>query len=393
MRLRYLPPVYSPLSFPAVLAGLFRTGRLEEVRAHIERDYAPAGVLLADSGTSALRLALEAAAAERGERSPVIAMPAYCCFDVATAADGAGAGVVLYDLDPATLSPDRDSLQRALALRPAVIVVAHLYGLAADLDLVAAVARETGAVIVEDAAQGVGGASRGRPLGASGTLGVLSFGRGKGRTGGHGGALLANDSRGAELLEPARNRLAPAQGAWTDRPGLLAQWALARPAWYRIPASLPFLQLGETIYRPAWPPRDMDKGSAGTLAATWKASHSEADARRRNAARLDEILSGRTGVEVIRPLPDTLAGFLRFPVLLPAGSVDAAARALGVMPGYPHALSDLRGFGARCLPVEDRFEGARDLARRLITFPTHSRLRAADLRAIEQWVSARFPRG
>ncbi len=33
----------------------------------------------------------------------------------------------------------------------------------------------------------------GRPAGAHGALGVLSFGRGKGVTGGKGGALLVND--------------------------------------------------------------------------------------------------------------------------------------------------------------------------------------------------------
>ena len=159
MRLRYLPPVYSPLSLPAVFAGPFRTGRTARARAHIQHDYAPQDLLLTDSGTSALRLALEAIAAKRDEPSSVVAMPAYCCFDIATAADGAGAKVVLYDLDPATLSPDPDSLQRALALRPAVVVVAHLYGLSADLDLVATAARGIGAVVVEDAAQGAGGVS------------------------------------------------------------------------------------------------------------------------------------------------------------------------------------------------------------------------------------------
>ena len=393
MRLRYLPPVYSPLSLPAVFAGPFRTGRTARARAHIQHDYAPQDLLLTDSGTSALRLALEAIAAKRDEPSSVVAMPAYCCFDIATAADGAGAKVVLYDLDPATLSPDPDSLQRALALRPAVVVVAHLYGLSADLDLVATAARGIGAVVVEDAAQGAGGVSRGRPLGATGSLGVLSFGRGKGRTCGHGGALLGNDAAGRALLEEARTRIGAARRSPKARLGLLAQWALARPVWYRVPASLPFLQLGETIYRQPWPARELDEASAATLAATWGSSRHETAARTDNAGRLAEILAGRPGVQAIRPLPETLAGFLRFPVLLPVGAVDGDARSLGIMPGYPHALPDLPGFGARCLRVEDRFDGARELARRLVTFPTHSRLRAADLRAIERWVSARFPRG
>jgi dTDP-4-amino-4,6-dideoxygalactose transaminase len=103
-------------------------------------------------------------------------------------------GAVLYDLDPATLSPDPASLDRAMSAGAAALVVAHLYGFAVDLDLAARAAERTGALLIEDAAQGVGGSYRGVPLGKCGSLSVLSFGRGTGRTGGRGGALLATTS-------------------------------------------------------------------------------------------------------------------------------------------------------------------------------------------------------
>ena len=137
-----------------------------------------------------MTLALEVAAAVT--HAPV-ALPAYCCYDVATAADGAGVAFHLYDLEPETLSPDLASLRRSFDAGARSVVVAHLYGVPADLAAVRALAAEFGAIVIEDAAQGSGCEWRGRPAGAHGALGVLSFGRGKGVTGGKGGALLVNE--------------------------------------------------------------------------------------------------------------------------------------------------------------------------------------------------------
>jgi len=87
--------------------------------------------ILTDSGTSALRLALSAAA-DAG-RLPV-AMPAYSCYDLATAAIGADVPVLLYDLDPLTLEPDEASLTQALEAGARTLVVAHLFGRPGPVD-------------------------------------------------------------------------------------------------------------------------------------------------------------------------------------------------------------------------------------------------------------------
>ena len=76
----------------------------------------------------------------------------------------------------------------------------------------------------------------------------MSFGRGKGVTGGRGGALLVNPGwRGGSDESP----LLPGIRGVMEVPALKAQWLLARPWLYRIPASLPFLGLGDTVYRPS----------------------------------------------------------------------------------------------------------------------------------------------
>src|SRR4029434_8607789 len=111
---------------------------------------------------------------------------AYCCYDLATAADGAGADVLLYDLHPLTLGPDWRSFERTLARGATAAVVAHLYGHPVDLRQAQALADSAGSILIEDAAQGVGARYDGRPLGSFGGMSLLSFGRGKGLTGGGG---------------------------------------------------------------------------------------------------------------------------------------------------------------------------------------------------------------
>lgn len=394
MRLRYLPPVRSPVTLGAVLAGLAPAASApEQVRARIAAEYAPDDVLLTDSGTSALRLALAGAALSAGRADALVAMPAYCCYDIATAADGAGVRVALYDLDPATLSPDPGSLERALALGARAVVVAHLYGFPVDLGMVRRLAAQARALLIEDAAQGVGGSYEGRALGAHGELAILSFGRGKGRTGGGGGALLARGARGLELLERVRSLAGPSRGGRRSALRLAAQWLLARPSLYRLPASLPFLGLGETPYHQPWEPRAMAPGPAAALLWSWEASGREAARRRATGTELiRQLTEGRKDEPAghwgrpVRPVAGAQPGYLRFPLVLDAPRDLRPVRGLGIMPGYPLALPDLPGFGSRCAVTGEAHHGARTLAARLCTLPTHSWVRTRDLDGMERWL-------
>jgi len=331
-------------------------------------------VLLTDSGTSALTLALRALAADSVGDPPVVALPAYCYYDVATAADGAGVRVMLYDLDPRTLGPDWDSLETVLDAGVRAVVVAHLYGIPVDMGRVATAAGAHGAVVIEDAAQGVGAAWAGRPVGSWGSLGVLSFGRGKGITGGSGGALLANDATGRELMARVGGELAAPDRGWRALAAGLVQWILGRPALYGIPSALPFLRLGQTVYRRPHPPATMAAASAGVLHRTMPMASSETEHRKRLAARLRAALAASEELEVVVPPDGGEGGYLRLPVLAGpqahARLRSSAAQAAGIMPGYPKVLADLPGFGERSVG-NGYLPGARRLVERSLTFPTH----------------------
>lgn len=384
--LRRQLPVYSPIGFGSLVAGLggaLGLGRpRERLRERLAETYGTNDLLLIDSGTTALRLAIRGAvevadngAAVGAPGRDAVALPAYCCFDVVTAAVGAGARVRLYDVDPETLGPDWPSLERALAAGDVAAVVAvHLYGIPVDIERVRGLAGAHGALVIDDAAQGFGGSIEGRPLGALGSLGVLSFGRGKGITGGGGGALLANDAPGRAALAAVRDLPGRGRFGWAELAKLTAQWLLGRPSVYGLPASLPWLGLGETRYEEPWLPREVARGPAAAVLANWEASLAEAEARRANAGVLVGELRDRFGVPA-SPVADATPGSLRQPIDVDREGDDepwsARVRRSGVEQGYPSlpALPVLSGHPA----ADGQWPQASRLSRRLWTIPTHSR--------------------
>ncbi|KIO78631.1 pyridoxal phosphate-dependent aminotransferase [Pedobacter lusitanus] len=73
------------------------------------------------------------------------------------------------------------------------IIPVHLYGMPAKMDEICAIAKKYDIAIVEDAAEGLGSKYKGKPLGAFGKFGVLSFNGNKIITTSGGGALLSDN--------------------------------------------------------------------------------------------------------------------------------------------------------------------------------------------------------
>lgn len=394
---RRQPPVHSPLTAGAVGAGLGamlrgRGAALESARALLRERYGARRVVLTDSGTSALTLALRAM---REDRGGAVAVPAFSCYDVGTAWKGAGVRPLLYDLVPETLSPDAASLRRAVVEDgAAAVVVAHLYGIPLDWRRIRKAIRGSQALIVEDAAQGSGCRWRGKRVGSIGDLSVLSFGRGKGWTAGGGGALMAVSERGADALSRAEPReLSPASSARTLIRAV-SQWIFARPRLYGLPASLPGLRLGETVYHPPSPPAGASTFSLGALPVTERLLEEETGARQRNARRLLELMGEADGIRAVRVPDEGTAGYLRLPVLAEAGAAERLeekeAEALGVRGSYPRPLY-------RVTQIQDSFgreahsplAGSERLADSLYTLPTHGLLGEAEVRAMGQVLTGR----
>lgn len=359
-----------------------REGGLEErVAGTVARRFGSQAVALTDSGTSALTLALRLTRGSAGR----VAMPAYACIDLATAAMGAGVQVVLYDLDPATLSPDEGSFRDALQEGVDAVVLVHLFGYPADVEHFASLARAAGARVIEDAAQGAGGSLRGQSLGSYGELAILSFGRGKGTSAGGGGALLANTAEWGDAVRRAGSGLVERAAGAVKLAIAGAQWALGRPSLYWLPSALPMLRLGEMVFHEPHPPQAMPLAAMLLAEGAIASGDAAVMGRSERARRLAAVAAGH-GVPTPPPLDGAVPGYLRLPVL---ATHPAGGRLLGVVRPYPVSLATHEAM-RRVLSAQRRREwpGAERLARELYTIPVHHFVNDDDERALGEWLGS-----
>jgi len=78
--------------------------------------------------------------------------------------------------------------------RVKAILPVHVFGQAADMDALLAVAERHGLAVIEDACEAIGGAYKGRPLGTLGDAGTFAFYPNKQMTTGEGGVVVSPDA-------------------------------------------------------------------------------------------------------------------------------------------------------------------------------------------------------
>jgi len=139
-----------------------------------------------------------------------VVMPSFTFVSTANAFVLRGATPVFIDIVPDTLTLDPDRLEAAVTPRTRVVVPVHYAGIAADMEALMHIAGDRGLLVVEDAAQALMSAYRGRALGSFGHLAATSFHETKNVISGEGGALFVNDSslidRAEVIQEKGTNR-------------------------------------------------------------------------------------------------------------------------------------------------------------------------------------------
>jgi dTDP-4-amino-4,6-dideoxygalactose transaminase len=159
--------------------------------------------LLTHSCTAALELAAIVSGVGPGDE---VLMPSFTFASTANAFVLRGATPVFVDIDSETLDLDAALAEAALTPRTRAIVPVHYAGVACDMDRILALASRHRLTVIEDAAQALLATWQGRPLGAIGDLGCLSFHDTKNVICGEGGALLFRDKQFIERAEIAREK-------------------------------------------------------------------------------------------------------------------------------------------------------------------------------------------
>jgi len=159
--------------------------------------------LLTHSCTAALDMAALLLDIEPGDE---ILMPSYTFVSTANAFVLRGGVPVFVDIREDTLNLDERLLESAITPRTRAIVPVHYAGVACEMDAIMDIARRHHLRVVEDAAQGVMAAYKGRTLGSIGDIGAYSFHETKNVISGEGGALLVNDPSLALRAEIIREK-------------------------------------------------------------------------------------------------------------------------------------------------------------------------------------------
>lgn len=105
-----------------------------------------------------------------------VVLSPYTISDVINMVVCAGGIPVFADLAPDTCNVDVEDVARLVGENTGAVMVTHLHGLACDVRKIAALCRERGVPLVEDAAQAFGARVGGQQVGTFGDAGIYSFG-------------------------------------------------------------------------------------------------------------------------------------------------------------------------------------------------------------------------
>ena len=173
-------------------------------------------VVACASGTDALLMVLMAKGVGPGD---AVICPSFTFCATGEVVALAGATPVFVDVDETTFNINAESLKKGIAtakklgLKVKAVIPVDLFGQSADHDAVAAVAKENGIFVLDDAAQSFGATYKGKRLGTLALATATSFFPAK-PLGcyGDGGAIFTDDADLAEKLRSVR-----VHGSGTDR--------------------------------------------------------------------------------------------------------------------------------------------------------------------------------
>jgi len=388
---RTLPPAAAPLKMTDLvngLRGLLKPGQCsQDVKKELKDHFGVKHVFLVSSGKAALTMILLALKALSPGRRRVV-IPAYTCFSVPSAIVKAGLDVGLCDIDPSLYDYDYRSLRDVVDKDTLCVISGNLFGIPSDVSKIIEISRERGAFVVEDAAQAMGCTYNERLLGTIADAGFYSLGRGKNLTCGAGGIIVTNSDGIAAAIDEIYAQIEEPR-FFEDIAEFVKAVLLGlfiRPSLYWLPAGLPFLKLGETVFYRDFPMKRLSGMKAGML-RNWKHRLEEYNRTRTENAEYYCNALETCGVVHAKSQQGRIAAkaSLRFPVLAfdretrdniilcPSG------RGLGLSGMYPAPIN-------RIDEIKDRFTGmtypaAAMMADCLFTVPLHPLICEQDRKA------------
>ena len=154
------------------------------------------------NGTDALVLALMAAGVGKGDE--VITTP-FTFFSTAESISAVGAIPVFVDVEKETYNINPLKIEEKITKKTKAIMPVHIFGQAAKMDEIMAIAKKHNLKVIEDAAQAVGSEYKGKKSGSIGDAGCFSFFPTKNLgCAGDGGIITTSDDNIATIAKALR---------------------------------------------------------------------------------------------------------------------------------------------------------------------------------------------
>ena len=204
----------------AAIARVIDRGRLAlgpEVNA-FEEEFATwlavDAAVATNSGTSALITALRAVGVRPGDE---VIVPALTFVATANAVLNCGARPVLVDVLPDSWNLDPLAAAEAIGKNTRAIIAVHLFGLAAPMSELIALAEKANVALVEDACEAIGSTYGTRSVGGLSDVGVFGFYPNKLLTTGEGGMVVSKDTNVVETARAISNQGYGSSGQLLER--------------------------------------------------------------------------------------------------------------------------------------------------------------------------------
>ncbi|MFP6823258.1 MAG: DegT/DnrJ/EryC1/StrS family aminotransferase [Pseudomonadales bacterium] len=329
----------------AAIARVIDRGRLAlgpEVKAFEEefaRWLAVDAAVATNSGTSALIAALRAVGVRPGDE---VIVPALTFVATANAVLNCGARPILVDVLPDSWNLDPLAAAEAVGKNTRAIIAVHLFGLAAPMSELIALAEKANVALVEDACEAIGSTYGSRFVGGLSDVGVFGFYPNKLLTTGEGGMVVSTDSNVVETARAISNQGYGSSGQLLKR---------AMPGH-----SFRMNEFGAALGR-----------------AQLDSIESRLVERDRLAAKYIDALGSVNGLTMPVTDSESRRGWFTFPMLLPReidrDRVMVAMKDQGIETAdYFPALHDLPDYGDFCIQ-RSPLDTARDVGQRLLCVP------------------------
>jgi len=295
----------------------------------------------------------------------------------------------LIDISPTTFAYDSAQLAAHLTEQTLALLLVHPFGLPQAVAPMQSLAKQVGAVLIEDAAQSMGAAIEGKPVGTLGDYGLFSLGPGKPLSTGGGGIVCVRDPAHVARVAASWQMLSPehavASGLALAR---LAAFTLAfQPQGWWLATRAGAQRVGDN--EASWGYALRGLTSAQAAIGLWQLPQLIAYNRQRRAKaeRLIGLLAEFDFVQI--PALDPASGaepiYLRLPVLVANETLREElfqrlwAAGIGVGRMYGRTLAEF-------LPALDQgpYPGAQQIAQRLLTLPTHHYVTDRDMARIAE---------